>query len=228
MSRDLAQVRTEAETELEELRRERAIATLDGTTFSRQDRIRALENRLAALDGAEGVQADRDRDAAETRRLARLAELRSELAAQTGEYFEAVDQAEMAARNLVDALGKALDASARMGKTAHAITDTAIPMGIAVTEVARRLAGRLGGLMSSIRPRSNAVTSQRFAHIVWGMTGLYQPADVWLDKEHRAIDAQIAPIIAGALPRPKERLLQIPHRKDDHVIDLNGNGGRAA
>ena len=96
---DFAQHRAEAEEELAALRALRGQCLLDGKTFEHQKRINQLVHGLEALTEAEGVAGERERDAAEQRRLQRLAELRGQLDAEWQDQIKDAELAEMATRS---------------------------------------------------------------------------------------------------------------------------------
>jgi hypothetical protein len=214
---DLHQRRRELEAEIEATERAQAEAMLDGGRPQKlQGDLTRAKNELHALTRAEGIQADRNRELAEHQRLARKAMLQSELAALEIEYYDVIERIEMNLRNVVDGLNQAFDLAKRMEKTAHLITGSTTPTALG-SELPKRLARRLAALMGAVKGHSI-----RLGHLHWTNTGLHRAEDDWRVKEQKAIQSQLAPIIAGALPKPREKLLQIEHQKEPTINVTSG------
>jgi hypothetical protein len=209
MSADLSARRAEAEAELQALRVARGKALLDGREFAHQTRITVLEQFIEASTAAEGVSAERQREADEIRRLQRVADLRSELAGLRDERLERFELLEMNVRNAVDNINAILSINARMAKVAHLISDAPIPTPLHQVDLVERIAGRLSGMLSTIKGYH-----QRFGHFTWFSTGLYSSKDSWAEKERRLLDAHLEPLISGATPKPKEEPLMISHQPE--------------
>lgn len=214
---NLGQRRAEAEAEVQHLKAKRGALMLDGRDAGTETaRINRLEIELDALTEAEGALAERQRAEAEAKRLARLGELRSELAGLEEQRLEAIEMAELSARNLVDAINKALAANKVMAKLAHQISGTAAPMPMHQPDFVSRLSGRISGLLASIKGHGF-----RFGGFTWFSQGLYPASQNWAEREVACLKAHIEPLIAGAKPRPKEQLLQI--EKGNHENGIDGN-----
>jgi hypothetical protein len=222
---DFATKRAEAEAELENLRVLRGQCILDGEQFEAQQRINQLTHFLEGLSAAEGVSAERQRAAAEARRLQHLAELRSELAGLWAEYQLVTDLTEMAARNYKDGIDKILLLNARMLTVAHAISDGPSPAPLFKEALVERLAGRLSGLLSTIKGYHH-----RFGNFVWFSVGLYPANQSWTEKEKRLLAPHLEPLIAGATPKAKEAPLMITHveKKEPDPDDADASSNAAA
>jgi hypothetical protein len=211
MTPDLSTRRAEAEAELEALRVARGKALLDGRHFDHQTRIDVLTQFLEALNSAEGVAAEREREAAEIKRLQHLADLRCELAGLEEQRLEAFELAEMACRNLVDNINRIVAVNARMMRVAHAINEAPIPSPLMQEVLVERIAGRLAGVLCTIKGYTH-----KFSHFVWPSTkNLYPAKDGWAEKERRLLVAHLEPLIAGAKPQPKEQPLMIEHQPQE-------------
>jgi hypothetical protein len=210
MSVDLSTRRSEAEAELQAVRLARGKALLDGRQFAHQTRIDVLTQFLEALNSAEGVAAEREREAAEVRRLQRLADLRCELAGLEEQRLEAFELAEMACRNLVDNINRIIAVNARMMRVAHAINEAPIPTPLMQEVVVERIAGRMAGVLCTIKGYTH-----KFSHFVWPTSkNLYPAGTSWAEKERRLLAHHLEPLIAGATPKPTEQRLMIEHKPE--------------
>jgi len=189
---NLQQRRIEVEAELEDLRRQRGAAKLDGQMFAQQQQLNRLQHELDSLVAAEGIHADRERADDESKRLQRLAALRSELTTLEEGRLEAIEMAEAAARNLVDSLNRAMLTTARMTKVAYLISGDSTPLPMLRNETENRFAGRLAGVLCLL----NSVGRHRFGHLQF-VTSLYPAADNWREKEEAVLRHHLQPLIGG-------------------------------
>jgi hypothetical protein len=190
---NLQERRTEVETRIAELARARGAAKLDNVAFSQQAELDALREELDSLTAAEGLAADRARDAEEVRRLARLQALKSELAQLEQVRLDAIEQAHASALNLVDAFNNAVLVSERMAKVMYLISGGNTPMPLLKSEVENRLSNRLGGTLSKLK----GVGKGRFGYLAWLGTGLFKHDDDWRDKEERVLRHHLEPLLGG-------------------------------
>ena len=189
MTQTLQTRRDTAETKLTELRSQRGAATLDGKKFDPPE-LNDLESELASLDAAEGEQARRERAAAQAERLKRLTELRKQLSALEATRLGAVQDANMAARDLARAIERVLTTNAEMAKVATEITGGKAPSILGAHGLVQRLAGRLAAVMQSI-PGHPA----RFGSIEWSGASLFRPQDDWRALEQKVFEPHLKPLI---------------------------------
>jgi hypothetical protein len=215
----LAQRRSEIETEIEGLKRERGEGKLDGRPVDGESAaILRLQIELDSLTEAEGVQADRQRDAAEAARLARVAELRSELAGLWERRLEVISMKEMCCRNAADLGNEELAINKQMLKLAHLISGGPAPTPMAPSETEMRASCRMAGVFSQLKGQSY----QKFGQFAWLSIGLYRPTDEWVEKEKRLLGPHLEPLIAGAVPKVKERVLMITKEIPANVVNIDG------
>jgi hypothetical protein len=217
MTSGIAARRTEIEAEIVALKARRGEGRLDGLPVDGESAaILRLQIELDSLTEAEGVAADRDRDAAERNRLHRLAELRSELAGLEHQRLEAIQITEMAVRNAADGLNRLFEVSKAMARVAHQIDPRPTPAGLMATDVETRMAARVCGVLAKVR----GVSRGRLGHLELLATGLYPHTDDWVEKERKGLAAHLEPLIAGAVPKVKPRTLMITKENaingDDH------------
>lgn len=97
----LADRRLAAERRLAELRRERAVALLDGEPFNSADEIASLVDEIETIEEAEGEATRRDRDAVERAQKARRAVLRNQVILLGESRVDLMTRAEAAALDLM-------------------------------------------------------------------------------------------------------------------------------
>lgn len=224
MTLDIATRRAELEGQLHGLEQARGTALLDGGKHAAANK--AIENIKAELESliiAEGISADRQRGDSEKQRLARLAAMRSELAALEQERLQAVERAEMAARNMVDALNSFMDITGKMAAISHRINnDGPVPISLQRNTAVGRMSTRLASILATLKG-----CPHRFGNVSWLHTGMIHPQDSWAEREMAALKSHLEPLIQGAIPAPRETLLQIEHQKED-TIHVNGSSDNAS
>lgn len=194
------QTRADIEAEIALLKNERGQGKLDGRDVAGiTAKIAALQDEAEALSEADGALAMRERDAAEQRRLGRLAELRSELAGLEEERLGAIERANAAALNLRDALNAWLAISKKEVAVAHAISGEAAPGGLMHPDIERRIVGRLSGVLCGIKG-----CEHRLRGFVWEMQSLYPATQSWRDAEEKLLAGDLTPLIADAKPKAQE------------------------
>jgi len=223
---DISARRTELEGELAALERARGEALLDGGKHTKPNgEISRVRAELEALNIAEGIQGDRARDEAERQRLARLAQLQSELAALEAERLGAVERAEMSCRNLIDAVNQMLAITEKEAAVCHRINDDGpVPTPLSRHSIVSRISSRMASCFAKLKGAPH-----RFGSMNWHFTGAPNHHHSWVEAEARALKNHLEPLIQGAMPAPREKLLQIEHQKED-TIDVNSDtsSGKAA
>jgi len=216
---DISARRSELETELAALERARGEALLDGGKHTKPNgEISRVRAELEALTQAEGIQSDRQRDEAERQRLARLAQLRSELAALEQERLGAVERAEMSCRNLIDATNAMMDIAEREAAVCHRINDDGpVPTPLSRHSIVSRISARMASVFAKLKGAPH-----RFGSMNWHYTGAPNHHHSWVEAEAHALKNHLDPLIAGAMPAPRDKLLQIEHQKED-TIHVNGH-----
>lgn len=179
---DLETRRTEAETKLAELRQERGSKILDGKKPDIGD-ITEIEHEIEGLADAEG-------EAAEAERKARRADLAKQLSVLEAKRLGAIQDANMATRALIDALGQVIEITKSMAKAAHGITGAPVPVPLQEGNLVSRMAGRLSAVMASLSGHRN-----RFGAIEWRGASLYRPSDNWREQEAKLLEGHLRPLI---------------------------------
>lgn len=219
---DIAARRTELEGQLHGLEQARGTALLDGGKHAAANKaIENIKAELETLTIAEGIAVDRQRTDAEKLRLTKLAAMRSELAALEEERLQAVERAEMAARNMVDALNAFMDINGKMAAIAHRVAgDAPIPIPLQRTNAIGRMSVRLASILATLKG-----CPHRFGSVSWIHTGMIRAENSWTEAEASALKAHLAPLIQGAMPTPREKLLQIEHQKEEVIDVRSGSNG---
>lgn len=186
---DFVERRAEVETTLDEARRARGAAMLDGKRVDHRA-VTDAEGELAAIDAAETERTRRERAAADQQWRTRRDRLRGELARQEELRLAAIADANAAARTLAAALGRVLAISDGVARLAHQIAGKAAPMPLGAPAVRSRLGGRLAAILASV-PGCRA----RLGSCSWSHFSLYGDADEWLDAEHKIMAPHLAPLI---------------------------------
>jgi hypothetical protein len=179
----------EASDRLEELRRERGEALLDGKPFDNQSIIEA-EAALDALSAAEAGQETRARSAWAEREAERKSRLREQLESVLTDRTEAMNNAEKACWSLVTALTALFETSANACSIFQAL-DLRQPMHLNTQSVKLRAAIRIAAIL---RP----VTGRTFGNITFpDAQGPILPdgtrlADSWSEADSHKIAAELA------------------------------------
>lgn len=170
-------MRQEIEDRLTALRRERGAATLDGKAFN-PAAIVAMEHELEALDDAEGEKTRRDREAAERQHDGSQARLRKQLADLEVSRLAAIAEANAAACQLAESIGRAITVSENMARVAYQLTGYSSPIVLQKNTLVSRLCGRLSAVMASIPGHRG-----RLGGIQWSGGSLYRGGDDWAEAE---------------------------------------------
>lgn len=189
MTQTIETRRSEAEAKLTKLRAQRGKAVLAGKTVDGAE-IDALENELASLHEAVGERAKQKRAEAQLEYTKRIAEKRHKLAAQEKKRLEAVADAEVATRTLVESIGRVLRISDDMGKLAHDISGGPVPTPLQHTDVATRLGGRLAGVMSTLPGHQ-----YRLGSVEWRGGSFYPLNQNWREAEEKLLTGHLSPLL---------------------------------
>jgi hypothetical protein len=123
----------------------------------------------------------------------------------------------MACRNLVDALNAMMDITAREAAVCHLVADGPVPTPLSHHSMISRISTRIASVFSRLKG-----CSHRFGGVQWHYTGMPHHQQSWTEAEAAALRNHVEPLIQGAMPAPREKLLQIEHKKED-IIDVNGS-----
>ncbi len=185
---DIAKRRTEIGDEIAALRQKRGAALLSGKKLNGA-KIAELEAEAEALAEAEAEAARLERaEAAEIRR-GRTAAARHKLADLESKRLAAVRDAHNNARDLAEALSRALSIGADMTMLLGRL-GTGVPMTLGRFEIDSRMGGRVSATMVA------ASGSRRLGSVVW-MPAIYSGSDDWAEEERRIVGRQLNPIING-------------------------------
>lgn len=225
---DIPARRAQIEARLKELRHRQGEAVLDGKAGSgAQAEIARLERELEALTSAEGIQAERARDSAEAARLAKAAEIRSEMSSKLRQYLEAVEFAEHAARDYVANIQDAIRLNGELAKDAGRLNDykrSPLPAALQTSECIRRLSGMFGSVLRLWEGRPHG---KHFGLIEWRNVSLWKSSDEWKAQEEKIMRRQLSDLLKDAMPEAKTEtkpdVKLIEQRKED-VTDFTGDG----
>ena len=110
--------------------------------------------------------------------------------AATGVLSAARPDAEAATRELVDAISRVIDLSAKEAKAAHEVTGAAVPVPLQPPAVVTRLGGRIGAVLGTVRGHR-----YRLGGLEWHGASMYEPAQNWRDSEAALMSRQLDPIL---------------------------------
>src|SRR5438105_9098016 len=178
----LTERRGDAASRLAGLQRKRGATLLDTGALPAElgSAVGGVESEVEAIDEALTEQERRRRDGEAAAQAARLAELRTRLAAAESERLDAVERSETAARALADGLRDTLKATRALNQIIVAI-DGHRPSGLEISTIEQRLSGRLSVVLKTIETNR----PDRFGDIVLRPTGLAKLADNWRAAEAR-------------------------------------------
>lgn len=182
----------EASDRLDELRRERGEALLDGTPIDNQTIIDA-EAALDAISAAEAGQEARARSAWAARESERKERLREQLEGVMTERTTAMDNAEKACWALATALTALLDTSANACQIFQAL-GLRQPLHLSVASVKLRAGMRISAILHPVTGRTfgNITFPEARGPILPDGTRL---ADSWSDADANQIAAQMAAVL---------------------------------
>ena len=189
MTQTLEVRRSTAEAKLGKLRSQRGKAVLAGKTVDGAE-IDALENELTSLNEAVGERAKAKRAEAQLEYTKRLAEKRHKLAAKEKKRLEAIADAEVATRTLVEAIGRVLRVSEDMGKLAHDISGGPVPTPLQHTDVATRFGGRLASIMGTLPGHQ-----YRLGSVEWRGGSFYTLNQNWREAEEKLLTGHLSPLL---------------------------------
>lgn len=197
---DIHERREQVEAQLAELRRLQAEAFIDGgKPNAKQGDISRLQNELAMLSQAEGVQSERARAEAERQRQQRLANIRVKIAVNEKRRLEAVERAEAATRALLAALEDARVAAKGIEKMAPHVVPKVLHSGLSYIEFERRMSRRIVAVLQQFSPKS-----KRIGHLTMLYTGYDKPDANWRAIEEKQTDNEFRAIFGGQ-PCPHHR-----------------------
>lgn len=204
---DIQQRRADLQNKLDALKQEAGRAALDGERFNKTGEITRIERALESLDTAEGIASDRNRETNEAARLAKAAEIRTEMAGKLEAYLEAVESAEHAARDYLANLKEALRLNREMARDAGRLNDhkkAPLPSALQPVEIVRRLSGRLAAILRLWEGRPHG---RHFGFIEWQPVSLFSAEDDWREKEAKLLRGQLANLLGDAQPKRENQLL---------------------
>jgi hypothetical protein len=147
---DLAELRSHTAEQLDELKRKRGAAVLDGAEGTiLSDEIAATRATVEAIAEAEAERTRRARQMAAEHEAERVEKLRSQYLAENAKRIEAVARAEVAGRSLAQAARDAIACSDRMNAAAVA-APVRMDDRLGKSEFARRLSHRLSITLRNI------------------------------------------------------------------------------
>ena len=180
----------ELEEKLDQLRRQRGAAVLDGKKVDNNS-VAAVEAEIAALNDAAAEETRRSRAQAEATHQSDLSVKRTQLAALIQADLDDTKEAEAGARQLAAAYSRKLERNTVMVKLAHEITRGPAPLALFAPEVVIRLACQLAAVMSSI-PKHR----YRFGAITWNR-GVRTPEESWVETEFQTLHETDQPDFEG-------------------------------
>lgn len=184
---DFGVQRKEIQARIDELRRLRAKAAVEGKKFPDGAALFEAETALEVLGDAEGEIVRQKRIDESRTEAARRAELREQIAEKSAVYFESVAKAEQGAREMCEGLKQAKVLAREIMILFSAIGERA-PGGLHAPSWERRFSERLSALLKTVSENFT-----RFGDIEYA-TSWRKPKESWLDSEHREI-AALLPLI---------------------------------
>ena len=166
------------------------VTRADSAVQAFKDEVRDLEDQITNLDREIGARERSRRADAERHRQDRWTAQRQELLAEVDVFLDAVETAENSTRDLVRALDAIIASNGRLGGLARELSiDRKAPTAANPFELVGRMAGRIAGVMSTVKSHRN-----RLGPLEWpgGLCGLY-PANgpSWRESEEKRLAAAL-------------------------------------
>lgn len=179
----MAQTREQFTEQLVTLRHDRGDSILAKPKFNCAA-IAEIKHRLQTLDSA------KDRETETACRPKRREQLREDITKLETKRLQAWQDAEVAARRLVQCLSSVISVSQEEASVLRELMGSAVPARIQRAEVSSRIGGRIASVMATI-PGHRA----RMGAIEWRGGSSYPPDQNWREQEEKALGSEINAVI---------------------------------